>query len=89
MSTAEVILLSKARELAASGEAARIRKRSRLHQTDVARAAGVLPSTVSRWEAGERVPHGKAAVRWARVLERLEGGDASESRELAVTRGRN
>ncbi|WP_424224354.1 helix-turn-helix domain-containing protein [Brooklawnia sp.] len=48
-----------------------IRQHANLTRAEVARAVGVDPSTVSRWESGERRPRGAAAARYADLLRRL------------------
>jgi transcriptional regulator with XRE-family HTH domain len=50
-----------------------IRERARLSQADVARAIGVTPSAVSRWESGVRLtPRSDAALaRYVELLDRL------------------
>jgi DNA-binding transcriptional regulator YiaG len=63
--------LAEARALLASGEARRIREAARLSLTDVAGAVGADYSSVGRWERGERVPRGPAAIKYARLLTRL------------------
>jgi DNA-binding transcriptional regulator YiaG len=83
MSPADLLLLSRARQLAASGEAARIREKAGLHQTDVARTIGVWASTVNRWESGKRKPHGKSGIRWARLLETLRQRQIAEYADMA------
>jgi transcriptional regulator with XRE-family HTH domain len=71
MNEIDVIRLSRARALVASGAAAKIRRRAGLAQAEVARAVGVAPSTVLRWERGLRIPRGDAAARYAELLKRL------------------
>jgi DNA-binding transcriptional regulator YiaG len=61
-------LLTRVRELAASGEARRLRKAARLSQPEVAAACGTTPSAVSRWERGRRTPRGAAARRYAAII---------------------
>lgn len=64
------------RQLARSGGARAIREAHGFSASELARELGKSPSTVSRWERGERVPRGEAAEAWARLLRRLlEGGD--------------
>lgn len=63
--------LSRARSLARSGEARRIRERARLTVREVAKGIGVDPATVSRWERGMTVPRGDQAARWESLLIRL------------------
>jgi transcriptional regulator with XRE-family HTH domain len=64
----ELSLLARTRELAASGEARRLRVAARISQAEVAALCGVQASAVSRWESGERVPRGRAARRYGEVL---------------------
>ena len=66
-----VLLLIEAREAARSGRARRVRVLAGLSQQEVAEACGVDGSAVSRWEAGLRTPHGKAALAYARLLRAL------------------
>jgi DNA-binding transcriptional regulator YiaG len=82
MRAAELLLLSKARHLASTGEAGRIREKAGLHQTDIARTVGVRASTVNRWESGQRKPHGKGAIRWARLLETLRQRQIAEYADM-------
>jgi DNA-binding transcriptional regulator YiaG len=56
------------RELAASGEARRIRQAAGLSQADLARACSVSAPAISRWEAGSRIPRGEAARRYAAII---------------------
>jgi DNA-binding transcriptional regulator YiaG len=49
-----------------------MRSRGDLSQSEVARAIGVSPATIWRWESGDRRPQGEAAVRWVRFLHSLE-----------------
>lgn len=81
----DLLRLADVREAAESGEARRLRLAASLSLAEVARALGVSVPTVSRWETGERRPRGKAAIRYARLLEALgtreAGGPASTSRD--------
>lgn len=63
--------LAKVRLLAASGEARHIREKAFLSLTELASGAQVDQSTIWRWEAAHRRPHGHAAIRYLRVLEIL------------------
>ncbi|BFM23491.1 helix-turn-helix domain-containing protein [Microbacterium sp. che218] len=67
----DAALVVRARELAASGEAKRIRVASDLPIGDLAHAIGVDATTIWRWENGERSPRGERAVRYARALNKL------------------
>jgi DNA-binding transcriptional regulator YiaG len=63
--------LAEARALIASGEARRIRRAARLSLADVAAAIPADLSAVGRWERGQRVPRGTAALRYADLIARL------------------
>lgn len=63
--------LQQLRELTSNGGARAIRESARLSQADVALSVQTDPSTIARWERGERLPRGDAAVRYARLLARL------------------
>jgi transcriptional regulator with XRE-family HTH domain len=65
-----------ARQLGRNGGARIIRETAGFTGAEIARAGGWSPSTVSRWERGERVPRGDAAERWARLLRKLVEGRA-------------
>jgi DNA-binding transcriptional regulator YiaG len=67
----EVQELARVRRLLRSGQAQLIRREADVSQGDVARALGVAPATVSRWEAGTRIPRGQIARNYGRLLEGL------------------
>lgn len=67
----EVETLSRVRRLARTGAARAIRLSAGVSIREVARAASVAPSTVFRWESGERTPRGDGALRYADVLDGL------------------
>ena len=69
---ASLPLLMEAREAARTGKGAALREAAGLSQGELARAAKLDESTVSRYESGVRAPRGDAAIRYARVLRRLE-----------------
>lgn len=69
--TTQLVQVSRARQLSRSGAARSIRIAAGLSMSEVARAVGVEPSTILRWEAGERTPRGEAAARYAALLEEL------------------
>ena len=56
-----------------------IRERVGLTQHDLARALGIDPASVSRYESGRRMPRGGLLQRYAALLDRLiqEAGGAS------------
>jgi transcriptional regulator with XRE-family HTH domain len=70
--TAALARLSRVRVLAASGQARELRVAARLSQSEIARACGVSPALVCRWELGERTPRGRAAEIYAAILLPLE-----------------
>lgn len=63
--------LVRARLAARVGFGAAVRKAAGLTQAEVGREVGVTQMAVSRWESGERVPRGEAALRYGELLERL------------------
>lgn len=67
----ELVRLARVRQLAASGEAARIRKRSCLSASAAAGAVGVSHVSMLRWEKGQRLPSGDAALRYLELLDAL------------------
>jgi DNA-binding transcriptional regulator YiaG len=48
-----------------------LRERAGLTQTEAGAVVAVLPSTVSRWETGQRTPRGETLDRYIELLERL------------------
>lgn len=65
----EAQALTRVRRLLRSGQAQLIRLEAGLSQGEVARLLGVEPATVSRWEAGTRIPRGQLALDYVRLLE--------------------
>jgi DNA-binding transcriptional regulator YiaG len=59
------------REMVRLGVTQKIRRAAGLSIDHIAEAAEVDPSTVYRWEIGERVPRAQGALRYARVLDAL------------------
>lgn len=68
---AQLDALVRVRRMFASGEARRLRTSLDLSLKKTAEPAGIDPSTVHRWETGERVPNGPEALRYLRVLDAL------------------
>jgi transcriptional regulator with XRE-family HTH domain len=66
----EAQALKRVRRLVLSGRLTELRELHGLNQSDVARALGVAPSNVSRWETGEQRPRPHHAVA---LLELLDG----------------
>jgi DNA-binding transcriptional regulator YiaG len=58
--------------LARTGQAQQIRKRHQLSRREMAAQVGVSHAQLGRWETGQSRPRGDAAIRWLRVLRRLE-----------------
>jgi DNA-binding transcriptional regulator YiaG len=56
-----------------TGDARQLRVRDALKVAEVAQVVGVSAAAVSRWEHGQRVPGGSAALKYARLLDRLAG----------------
>jgi transcriptional regulator with XRE-family HTH domain len=75
-STVHLDLLASVRALAKSGEARRRREAAGFSLSEIGAVCRVDQSTIWRWETGRRKPRGDAALRYARVLERLAGGEA-------------
>ena len=63
--------LQELRSLTSSGTARDIRVAAFLSQADIARSIGTDPSTVARWERGERMPRGDVALKYRRLLAKL------------------
>jgi transcriptional regulator with XRE-family HTH domain len=61
----------------ASGRARALREAAHLSRSEVARALGTTPASMSRWEAGLRSPRGEIALNYAKLLARwrAEHGD--------------
>jgi transcriptional regulator with XRE-family HTH domain len=77
-------MLARARTLATSGAGLRQRTSAGLSLREVAQAVGVSPSTLWRWERGERAPRGKAAIAWASLLSDLDRNRLAASKGLGV-----
>lgn len=71
MTVKQAIALAEIRRLVKSGEAGQRRRNSPLSGADVARVVGVTPAAVSRWEHGQRLPTGAAALAYAKLLHEL------------------
>lgn len=72
MKRQDVERLAWVRELLATGQARTLREQAHLSRLELALAVtGVTESAVARWERGDRTPRTDAALRYARVLERL------------------
>jgi predicted transcriptional regulator len=65
--------LVRVRELVRSGAARSARIASGLSLGELANAAGVAVSTISRYERGQRIPRGDPALRYGAVILSLMG----------------
>lgn len=74
MNRDQLIMISRARKLLASGRARQIRRKARISSEELAQAVGVARATLSRWENGQSQPRGPYALRYAELLEELERG---------------
>jgi DNA-binding transcriptional regulator YiaG len=72
-------LLAAQKELPAAPERQRLREQAGLSIRTFANALGVSPSTVARWESGERDPHGPFLFVYVEGLRAL--AKARENRE--------
>ncbi|MFB6889417.1 helix-turn-helix domain-containing protein [Kitasatospora sp. NPDC056327] len=68
--------VSAVRRMLASGQAREQRKALHLSVREVARAVGMNPGTVSRWETGACKPRADSALKLAEVLD-IETQDAA------------
>lgn len=67
----DVEALARVRALCRSGAARAARIAADLSLSEAARPVRVSPSTIHRWETGERRPRGEAALRYGELLEQL------------------
>jgi transcriptional regulator with XRE-family HTH domain len=68
----DLLLLAQAHEWARAGKARQLRLDAGLLQRQIAAHCGVTQTAVSHWELAERKrPAGRAALRWARLLDDL------------------
>jgi DNA-binding transcriptional regulator YiaG len=72
-----VLNIIQGRAIIARGAARGLRERAGLTQRDVAAHCGVIESTVSRWEKGERQPRGRKGRNYLMLLVALEGEEES------------
>lgn len=69
----EPVRLAKVRSWTISGVAREIREGNGLSLAEIGAAIPASPSTVCRWELGQRIPRGERALRYLEVLEGLIG----------------
>ena len=70
-STSRLLLLAKTRTRVADGSAKALRQRYGLSLTEIAEGLSISPTTVWRYERGDRVPRGDVAVRYGQLLSDL------------------
>jgi transcriptional regulator with XRE-family HTH domain len=75
----DVVVLIWARSAIRAGLAADLRINAELSQAEVAALVGVTPSAICKWETGQRVPRGDAALRYARFLYMLVTNPAPQA----------
>jgi transcriptional regulator with XRE-family HTH domain len=68
----QVAYLAEIRRRAANGEARAARIAADITLAEIAEVVGVDRSTICRWENGQRVPRGPAALVYGRTLALLE-----------------
>lgn len=73
MATSSLAHLTQIRNLAEAGVTREFRIALGLSLPELAAAVHVSPSTIYRWEVGERRPRGRAALRYRAALLRLSG----------------
>jgi transcriptional regulator with XRE-family HTH domain len=71
MTVIDLGAISVVRRAAKDGTARRVRRAAGVSLGEVARACGVEPQTVLRWESGQRSPRARAAERYATALAAL------------------
>jgi DNA-binding transcriptional regulator YiaG len=82
----EALQLARVRVLFSSGAAKTLRVAAGLSLPEGAKAGRVAVSTLWRWEKGQRVPHGDAALRYGELLDALaQAGPSRRSRKAAAS----
>jgi DNA-binding XRE family transcriptional regulator len=71
------LIVARAQILARTGQGREIRKGAGLTQADIAPDVGVHKTAISQWERGAARPSGEHAIRWVRLLDKLEKFGAS------------
>ena len=71
LSVEELLLLTEARQLAASGRGRDVREAAGVSQAEIGAAIGATVAGISKWENGLRRPSGASAIRYARVIREL------------------
>ncbi len=71
MDSAELLELTRLRTFLRTGAGRELRLRAGLSLREVAEAVGTSNVTVLKWERGDQVPRGPAAIAYWRLLQRL------------------
>ena len=79
-----LVKLATVRAAARSGASRDVRMAAGLSLREVAEAIGVGVSTIHRWEAGDRRPHGAAALRYADLISELKAAALASREEEAL-----
>lgn len=74
----------RAAQLPEPAERVRIRRAAHVTLREFARALGVSPMTVSRWEAGESMPRLDQAARYARLLNEVSSATSGGVEKLSA-----
>ena len=88
VTTATLVDLGRVRQLAKSGRAKELREGAHLSLAEIGAFVGVSDVSVLRWERGERRPHGRPALRYLRLLDRLEEQQQGNGDRRPRRRGR-
>lgn len=72
MNAPQTYRLVRVRELVTTGKARDLRLAAHLSLSEASAIVLVAPTTIFRWERGERMPRGKAALRYLQFLDRLQ-----------------
>lgn len=75
----DALLLAWMRRSVSDGTARAIREAAQLTQSEMAGPVQVTSDAIGLWERGLRVPTGDAALRYARLLDRLRSEVAAPS----------
>ena len=68
---ADLVKVSRARQLLGSGEGRRMREKARLSLREMADMIGIDHSSLARWETGESLPGREPAQRWHDAMRSL------------------
>lgn len=75
MNDTDLERLTAMRRLLKTGTAVQLRQGADLSRSEVAAMLQVSREALQKWELGDRTPRGRPALRYARLLERLQRTD--------------